>query len=122
MQTGGEGKGDAATEEVAAFDTKLTVNFSTKKQQRYAFREQVKLACELQLPLFLHEREAHEDLLEILDDVTAEHFRLPPIVVHCFTGTEEEALTYIYQTGLFSWIYRNNLQKRPRSSSTRSSP
>lgn len=70
-------------------------NFSTKKQQRYAFREQVKLACELQMPLFLHEREAHDDRLEILDDATAENLTLPPIVVHCFTGTEEEALTYI---------------------------
>lgn len=69
-------------------------NFSTKEQQRYAYREQVKLACELQMPLFLHEREAHEDLLKILDGVTAENSRLPPIVVHCFTGTEEEALTY----------------------------
>lgn len=72
-------------------------NFSTKEDQIRAFREQVKLACELQLPLFVHEREAHDDLLRVLDQVQKDIScpQLPPIVVHCFTGNREEALTYI---------------------------
>lgn len=72
-------------------------NFSPRDTQRFAFREQVQLACQLQLPLFVHEREAHHDLLKILDDVNDDgnYPPLPPIVIHCFTGTEEEALTYI---------------------------
>jgi TatD DNase family protein len=69
-------------------------NFSSKSDQRLAFRRQVELACECDLPLFVHEREAHEDLIQVLDEV-AQTSKLPPIVVHCFTGTEGEALDYI---------------------------
>mmetsp|Transcript_11203 Transcript_11203/g.17324 ORF Transcript_11203/g.17324 Transcript_11203/m.17324 type:complete len:283 (+) Transcript_11203:80-928(+) len=72
-------------------------NFSSKKDQIHAFKEQVKLAVELDMPLFLHEREAHDDLVKTLDTVEEEcsERKLPQLVVHCFTGTEEEAATYI---------------------------
>ena len=45
--------------------------------------QQLALAVELQLPVFLHERDADERLLAIL-----RHYRdqLPAAVVHCFTG------------------------------------
>jgi TatD DNase family protein len=80
-------------------------NFSSKSDQLHAFREQVQLACGLKLPLFIHEREAHADLIQVLDEVeelnnTNESSSLPPIVIHCFTGSEEEALTYI-ERGFF---------------------
>lgn len=52
----------------------------------------MELACELQKPLFLHEREAQAELLEILEE---QGDRLPPTVVHCFTGTVDEARKYI---------------------------
>lgn len=65
--------------------------FSTKEEQLRAFREQVKLACELSLPIFVHEREAHEDLVSVLDTFP----KLPPVVVHCFTGSLEEAKRYV---------------------------
>jgi len=67
--------------------------YSSKEDQLYAFREQVALACELDLPMFLHEREAHDDFLQILDEFRTQE--LPPIVVHCFTGTLDEAREYI---------------------------
>ena len=70
-------------------------NFSTPNDQIHAFREQVKLAVELNMPLFLHEREAHMDLVKVLDEIEEEMDSLPPIVVHCFTGMEEEAMEYI---------------------------
>lgn len=41
-------------------------NYSSQKDQRHAFRRQVNLACECSFPLFVHEREAHEDLLLVL--------------------------------------------------------
>jgi TatD family hydrolase len=71
-------------------------NFSTREQQIHAFREQVDLACELNLPMFVHGREAHEALIQVLDAVAADETvaTLPPIVIHCFTGTREEALEY----------------------------
>lgn len=53
---------------------------------------QVKLACELKKPLFIHEREAHDDLVFILNKHKEE---LPMAVVHCFTGTVEEAKKYL---------------------------
>ena len=68
-------------------------NFSTPKDQQIAFREQIQLAIELNKPLFVHEREAHNDLIKILQ--TFDSATLPPIVIHCFTGTATEAQTYI---------------------------
>lgn len=68
-------------------------NFSTKEDQRHAFREQVKLAVDIQKPLFVHEREAHKDLIAIFDEFDSD--TLPPIVIHCFTGSREEAMEYV---------------------------
>jgi len=72
-------------------------NFSSKEEQLFAFSQQVKLACKLNLPLFVHEREAHDDLLKVFDEVQAQvpKSALPPVVVHCFTGTEQEAQAYL---------------------------
>ena len=41
----------------------------------------------------MHEREAHVELVKVLDEMDIGS--LPPIVVHCFTGTKEEAIEYI---------------------------
>lgn len=54
---------------------------------------QVALACKLQLPMFLHEREAQTDLFAILDEFKSQS--LPPVVVHCFTGTAELVLKFV---------------------------
>ena len=61
------------------------------------FEKQIKIACDLKRkginrPLFLHEREAHDDFVRILNKY---HDQLPNVVVHCFTGTREEALKYL---------------------------
>ncbi|CAG2063507.1 unnamed protein product, partial [Timema podura] len=52
----------------------------------------IQLACELHKPLLVHERDSHEDLLEILDKYKDQ---LPLVVIHCFTGTAEEAQRYL---------------------------
>ena len=78
-------------------------NFSSKADQIRAFRGQLELAQELRYPIFLHEREAHNDLIEVLEEIFPsggisnglEDAYQPKIVVHCFTGTQEEASTYI---------------------------
>jgi len=70
-----------------------TRNLSTPAQQRACFEAQLALAVELQMPLFVHEREAHADMIAILgqhDPAT-----LPPLVIHCFTGQVAEADAYI---------------------------
>ena len=56
------------------------------------FEHQVELACELKKPLLLHERDAHQDLVDILNKYKD---RLPSIVIHCFTGTSEQAQSYL---------------------------
>lgn len=58
-------------------------NFSTPTDQRRVFAAQVDLACELNLPLYLHERDALADQLAILKPVRGE---VPAFFTHCFTG------------------------------------
>ncbi len=79
-------------------------NFSTQAQQEYAFREQIKLAISCQLPLFLHERDAHEDFLSILQDYRHD---IGPTVVHCFTGSQRALENYLKMglyIGITGWI------------------
>uniref|UniRef100_A0AC35TK73 Tat-linked quality control protein TatD n=1 Tax=Rhabditophanes sp. KR3021 TaxID=114890 RepID=A0AC35TK73_9BILA len=71
--------------------------FSTKEEQLICFEEQIKLACEIQKPLFLHEREAHHDMVMILEKYRD---NLPPAVIHCFTGFAAEAAKYV-EMGLY---------------------
>lgn len=57
----------------------------TRELQTRIFREQIKLANELDLPVIVHDREAHEDTLNILKELK------PRGVLHCFTGSVETA-------------------------------
>ena len=56
------------------------------------FEPQVKLACQVGKPLFLHERLAHEALMAVLEKYQAD---LPPTIVHCFTGNQAELEKYL---------------------------
>ena len=79
-------------------------NFSTPEQQIKAFREQLELACELNLPVFLHERSAFDQLISILKEYRP---RLRGGVVHCFTGSQAECEAYLsldMHIGITGWI------------------
>ena len=54
--------------------------------QQRAFRMQMALAAELDLPVIVHEREAHEDGLRIVDE-----FPTVKGVFHCYSGSAEMA-------------------------------
>ena len=54
--------------------------------QKKAFRLQMELARELELPVLVHEREAHEDGLKIVDE-----FPTVKGVFHCYSGSLEMA-------------------------------
>ncbi|KAF4031122.1 RNA 3'-terminal phosphate cyclase domain-containing protein [Phytophthora infestans] len=69
-------------------------DYSPRDAQVKAFRDQVALACELKMPLFVHEREAHEALVEVLQPFLDSR-TLPPTVIHCFTGQESELRKYL---------------------------
>ncbi len=64
------------------------------EEQKLAFREQIKWAKEMRLPIVIHARDAFDEIFEIIDDTIDE--RLSG-VFHCFTGNLEQAkkiLTY----------------------------
>lgn len=79
-------------------------NFSPPEQQIKCFEAQLEVASHCQLPLFLHERDAHKTQLEIL-----KHHRddLCGGVAHCFTGTKEALFNYLdldLYIGITGWI------------------
>ena len=79
-------------------------DFSPRDQQRAALEQQLELAAQLQLPVFLHERDAHEDFLAILRPIRD---RLTAAVVHCFTGEADTARAYLdldLHLGITGWI------------------
>lgn len=53
---------------------------------------QLQLAAEVQKPLFLHERDAHSEMVNLLELYKD---KIPGRVIHCFTGTREEAQKYL---------------------------
>ena len=57
-----------------------------RELQKKAFRAQMKLAEELKLPVIVHERDAHADALEILNE-----FPTVTGVFHCYSGSAEMA-------------------------------
>lgn len=77
-------------------------NYSSPADQEGAFAAQLQLASESGLPLFLHEREAHARMLEMLDAAA-------PVrgVLHCFTGGPAEAEAYLKRglhLGVTGWL------------------
>lgn len=58
----------------------------TKAEQKKILRAQLEVAQEFQVPVLIHDREAHEDCFEILSD-----YELKTVVMHCFSGTAEFA-------------------------------
>jgi len=56
---------------------------SPRDIQRQAFRAQLQLAADLDLPVIVHDRDAHEDVLAILGEFKGEKLRG---VLHCFSG------------------------------------
>ena len=78
-------------------------DFSPRPLQEKCFEAQVALAEELQMPLFLHERDARERFCEILKSTRGK----VPAVLHCFTGSREELAGYLdlgLHLGITGWI------------------
>lgn len=62
-------------------------NFSTPEEQERAFVAQLRIAADLNMPVFMHCRDAHERFMTLLEPWLD---KLPGAVLHCFTGTREE--------------------------------
>lgn len=79
-------------------------DFSPRPQQEKVLEAHLALAAELKLPVFLHERDANQRLLEILKDYR-DH--LTAAVVHCFTGERQALFSYLdldLHIGVTGWI------------------
>lgn len=79
-------------------------DFSPRPAQRQCFADQLALAAQLGLPVFLHERDAHDDFLAILRERWS---TLPRAVVHCFTGDDRALDAYLElgaHIGVTGWI------------------
>ena len=106
METIAELRRLAAFEQVVAIgECGLDFNrdFSPRPQQEKWFEAQVALAEELQMPLFLHERDAAQRFYDIL---TAGR-KSVPAVVHCFTGSRDSLKMYLdlgLHIGITGWI------------------
>ena len=79
-------------------------DYSPRETQRHVFERQLQMAADLQKPLFLHQREAHEDFLALL-----RHYRdkVPGVVVHCFTDNRTALHDYLdldCHIGITGWI------------------
>lgn len=89
-------------------------NFSPPDVQISVFEKQVELACKLGKPLFLHERDAHTQMVHILQSNID---RLPACVIHCFTGTKEEARVYLEMgcyIGLTGYLWKDKSENGVR--------
>lgn len=79
-------------------------DFSPRDVQRAAFERQIQVAIDTGLPLFLHQRDAHEDFLALLGGLREQ---LSEVVVHCFTGNQRELHEYLdldCHIGITGWI------------------
>jgi len=79
---------------VAVGETGLDFNrdFTERDLQKKVFEKHVELACKHNKTLLVHDRDAHDSVLEILAKHSDE---LPKVVIHCFTGTQEHIKAYL---------------------------
>lgn len=63
-----------------------------KEIQKLWFREQIKVALDLELPLIIHSRDAAQDTYDILEDMDAGKIGG---VIHCFSSSVEMAQRFI---------------------------
>lgn len=83
-------------------------NLSPREDQQYWFREQIRLALELKMPISIHDRDAHQDIMNILkeegvfsNDRKAQFPKKKTgegdarLLMHCYSGSEELAEQYV---------------------------
>jgi len=82
-----------------------------KNKQKEVFLKQLELAKDLNLPVILHCRVAHNDMLQVLKE-----FNWPELkgTMHCFTGTWQEAQEYLklgFYLGINGIVFKMDLEE-----------
>lgn len=67
-------------------------NLSPVLAQQNAFIEQIRLAQTLELPIVIHDRDAHKDTMDIL---SLEDAFETGVIMHCYAGSAEMAKEYV---------------------------
>lgn len=83
--------------------------FSSKVVQIRVFIQQIEIAHKYKLPLYLHERDAHDDFYDILSTYKKKYPDLRGIV-HCFTGNKTIMQKYLdlgFYIGITGWLCDN---------------
>ena len=87
-------------------------NHSPKEEQQIWFHHQIRLANELKMPIIIHDRDANQDVLEILKEegafskercswfplrkgVNGEMVKDARVLLHCYSGSRELAEQYV---------------------------
>ncbi len=86
-------------------------DFSPREVQREWFAKQIALARKLRLPIIIHDRESHKDIIDIIKSEKAGE---AGGVFHCFSGSKEmarEVLNLGFKIGLGGAITFKNAQK-----------
>lgn len=79
-------------------------DLSPRDVQQQAFQAHIEIAIDTGLPMFLHQRDAHNDFLAILK---SHRDRLSDVVVHCFTDTRQALHDYLdldCYIGITGWL------------------
>lgn len=86
------------------------------QKQKNAFRAQIRLAKELDLPMIIHSRDTHEDTLDILKEEAGGL----KVVLHCYVGDWKQAKEcldlgfFISFTGIITFKMKANLAEKQK--------
>lgn len=95
---------ETATRAVGECGLDFNRDHSPRPQQERVLEEHLQLAVETGLPVFLHERDASQRLVEIIRPFRDQ---LSAAVVHCFTGEKRALYRYLdldLHIGITGWI------------------
>ncbi|WP_266156350.1 TatD family hydrolase [Dyella silvatica] len=79
-------------------------NYSPREVQLAVFERQLQIAVDMHKPVFLHQRDAHDDFIALLRRYRSQ---VPAAVVHCFTDTGTALRDYLAldcHIGITGWI------------------
>lgn len=91
-------------------------NLSPKPAQRAAFKAQLEVAARLGKPVIIHDRDAHEEILAILEEWAPTFPRAAKGVLHCFSGNLEMAMKAVemgFYVSIAGPITYRNARKLP---------
>lgn len=85
-----------------------------KRKQKELLEKHINISQELNLPIIFHCRMAHQDLIEFLESKIKKEKKKLRGVIHCFTGTWEQAEKYLemgFFLGFNGIIFKLDLNK-----------